>query len=110
MLVRSLLLATAIALPGVVGASVQAEIPVTDTDSGQYLSDAAVTADVKRALIAQRNLDALEIKVSTRKGVVQLSGFAGTSAQISQAIEVARGVRGVREVKNELRLKLADKP
>jgi hyperosmotically inducible protein len=109
MLARNLLLAAAVALSGAAVASVQAEIPVSDADADQYLSDAAVTAEVKRALIGQKNLDALEIKVSTRKGVVQLSGFAGTSAQISQAIDVARKVRGVREVKNELRLKL-DKP
>lgn len=105
MFFRSLLLCTAIALPSMAVAGGQVEGVAAGTDSEQYLSDAAVTSEVKTALLGQKNLDALDIKVSTRKGVVELSGFAGSSAQIAQAIDVARRVAGVREVRNELRLK-----
>jgi len=101
MFFKSLLLCSAVALSPVAAASGQVE----GSDSQQYLSDAAVTAEVKSALLGQKNLDALDIKVSTRKGVVELSGFAGSAAQIAQAIDVARRVSGVREVRNELRLK-----
>ncbi len=104
MLFKTLLLATTVVLSGTAVASVQTD-PAGNAESQQYLSDAAVTAQVKSALLGQKNLDALDINVSTRNGVVQLSGFAGSSAQISQAVEVARNVRGVREVKNDLRLK-----
>ncbi|AXQ28626.1 BON domain-containing protein [Solimonas sp. K1W22B-7] len=107
MLFKTLLLATAVALSGTAVASVQTDPAIGNAESQQYLSDAAVTAQVKSALLGQKNLDALDINVSTRNGVVQLSGFAGSSAQISQAVEVARNVRGVREVKNDLRLKTA---
>ena len=105
MLFKGLLLGVASILSPLATAGGQTE----NSDSQQYLSDAAVTSEVKTALLAQKNLDALDIKVSTRKGVVELSGLAGSSAQIAQAIDVARRVSGVREVRNELRLKTSNR-
>lgn len=102
---RTLLLMAALILPGHALASVQTTPPAVASAADQYRNDAAVTSQVKTALLAQKNLDALDINVATRDGVVHLSGFVGSSAQITQAIEVARGVRGVREVRNDLRLK-----
>ena len=46
-----------------------------------------------------------EINVETFKGVVQLSGFVRSQADIDQAIKVARGVAGVKSVKNDMRIK-----
>jgi osmotically-inducible protein OsmY len=46
-----------------------------------------------------------EINVETFKGVVQLSGFVSSHADISKAIEVARNVKGVKSVKNDMRVK-----
>jgi hypothetical protein len=43
--------------------------------------------------------------VETFKGVVQLSGFVSTQANISKAVEVARGAAGVKPVKNDMKLK-----
>jgi osmotically-inducible protein OsmY len=34
-----------------------------------------------------------------------LSGFANNSTEISRAAEIARGIKGVKEVKNDVRLK-----
>jgi osmotically-inducible protein OsmY len=39
------------------------------------------------------------------KGVVQLSGFVNSSADISTATKVARAVNGVTSVKNDMHLK-----
>ena len=47
----------------------------------------------------------MEINVETFKGRVQLSGFVSTQANASTAINVARGVTGVRDVKDDMRLK-----
>ena len=47
----------------------------------------------------------LEVKVETDKGVVQLSGFVASQAQIDKAVEVAKGVSGVREVQNKMSVK-----
>ena len=60
---------------------------------------------VKTALLAEKNLKALDINVETQNGVVQLSGFAVSSAQIVQAVDVAMNVKGVKDVKNDIRLK-----
>jgi len=38
-------------------------------------------------------------------GVVQLSGFVRSQADIDQAVQVARGVAGVKSVKNDMRIK-----
>ena len=71
----------------------------------QYVSDAALTAKVKSALLAEKNLHSLDIKVITQNGIVQLSGFVTSSVQVDQAVEVAHAVEGVKDVKNDLRLK-----
>ncbi|MDO9366014.1 MAG: BON domain-containing protein, partial [Methylotenera sp.] len=47
-----------------------------------------------------------EINVETYKGVVQLSGFVSSEADIDKAVEIARGVNGVTSVKNDMRLKV----
>jgi osmotically-inducible protein OsmY len=50
-------------------------------------------------------LSSAEINVETFKGVVQLSGFVNSSADITKAVEVASGVGGVKSVKNDMQLK-----
>jgi len=77
----------------------------TKSEAGQYVSDSAVTAKVKSALLAEKNLKSTDISVETQNGVVQLSGFVASSAQSEQAADVAKHVKGVKEVKNDLRLK-----
>ena len=46
-----------------------------------------------------------EINVETFKGVVQLSGFVSSPANINRAVEITRGVSGVTSVRNDMRLK-----
>lgn len=75
------------------------------SEAGQYVTDAAITAKVKTALIAEKNLKSLDVNVETQNGVVQLSGFVVSSAQVDQAEDIAKRVKGVKEVKNDLRLK-----
>jgi len=43
--------------------------------------------------------------VETFKGVVQLSGFVNSPQAVSRAVEVAKGVSGVKSVKNDLLVK-----
>jgi osmotically-inducible protein OsmY len=77
------------------------------SEAGQYVSDSAVTAKVKTALLAEKGLKSTDISVETQNGTVQLSGFVTSSAQIDQAVDVAEHVNGVKDVKNDLRLKTA---
>ena len=77
----------------------------TKESSGEYLDDSVITTKVKSAFVADKTVKAMDIKVETFKGVVQLSGFANSQTEIDRAVEVARGVKGVQSVKNDIRLK-----
>lgn len=73
--------------------------------TGEYLDDSVVTTKVKAAVFKTPGLNSAEINVETFKGVVQLSGFVDTQANINKAVEVASKVKGVSSVKNDMRLK-----
>ena len=64
-----------------------------------------ITTKVKTAVLNEPTLKSSEINVETFKGVVQLSGFVNSEADIKKAAEVARGVKGVTSVKNDMHLK-----
>jgi len=72
---------------------------------GEYIDDAVITTKVKKAIFDEPSLKSSEIKVETYKGVVQLSGFVSSEANIKKAVEVARSVKGVTSVKNDMQLK-----
>jgi hyperosmotically inducible protein len=78
---------------------------VADRSTGDVVDDAALTAKVKAALIDDELTKAGEINVETRQGVVQLAGFVNTDAERDQATAVARGVAGVKSVRNDLQIK-----
>lgn len=77
----------------------------TQEGTGEYFDDSVITTKVKTALFHESSLKSFDIKVDTFKGRVQLSGFVNTQADIDKAVEIARGVKGVVEVKNSLQLK-----
>jgi osmotically-inducible protein OsmY len=77
----------------------------TRESTGEYLDDAAITAKVKAAFVNDPTLKATEINVETFKGDVQLSGFVAQPQDAQHAAEVARGVKGVTSVKNDIRVK-----
>ena len=77
----------------------------TREGTGEYVDDTVITAKVKAAIFNEPSLKSSEINVETFKGTVQLAGFARYQADIFKAGEVARGVTGVKTVKNDLRLK-----
>jgi len=73
--------------------------------TGEYVDDSVITTKVKSLLVADDFLKSFEIGVETRKGIVQLSGFVGNQKAIDKAGEIARSVKGVKSVKNDLILK-----
>lgn len=91
----------AFALAGIQGCSSSPK----QESTGEYIDDALITAKVKAAILDEPSLKVGEINVETYKGVVQLSGFVGSSAAANRAVEVARGVKGVKSVKNDMRVK-----
>ncbi len=73
--------------------------------TGEYVDDSVITTKVKAAMLNEPGLSSAEINVETFKGEVQLSGFVNSRADINRAVEVARSVKGVHSVKNDMRLK-----
>lgn len=72
---------------------------------GDYIDDTVITTKVKTAIFDDPVLKVLQISVETRQGVVQLSGFVDSAQSVTRAGEVARGVAGVKSVKNDLIVK-----
>ena len=73
--------------------------------TGEYIDDSVITAKVKAVIFEESTLKSAEINVETFKGTVQLSGFVTSQANINKAAELARGVKGVMSVKNDMRVK-----
>jgi osmotically-inducible protein OsmY len=73
--------------------------------TGEYIDDSWITTKVKAEILNEPTLKSAEINVETFKGSVQLSGFVSSSANIDKAVSLARNVRGVTAVKNDMRLK-----
>ena len=71
----------------------------------EYVDDSVITAKVKTAVFEDASLKSAEINVETHKGMVQLSGFVRSRADINRAVQVARGVKGVTPVKNDMIVK-----
>ena len=69
---------------------------------GAYIDDAAITSSVKLRLAESKAVSATAIGVETLNGVVQLSGFARSAAERSAAEKLAREVKGVKAVRNEI--------
>jgi osmotically-inducible protein OsmY len=72
---------------------------------GEYVDDSVITAKVKAAILNDPEVSVMEVSVETYDGVVQLSGFVSTRAQANRAIELARGVSGVKSVKDDMQIR-----
>jgi osmotically-inducible protein OsmY len=77
----------------------------TSEGTGEYIADSVITAKVKASIFNEPTIKASEINVETYKGDVQLSGFVADPRDAAKAVEIARGVKGVTSVKNDVRVK-----
>jgi len=77
----------------------------TQSSTGEYIDDTAITAKVKAALFKDELIKGRDISVETFKGTVQLSGFVNTAREKELAASIAAGVNGVTTVKNSLTIK-----
>eukprot|EP01036_Dinobryon_divergens_P021129 gene21129-29003_t len=66
--------------------------------TGAYVDDAGITTTVKAKMLEDKTVSASSISVETLNGTVQLSGFAKSMAEKSQAENIARNVKNVRSV------------
>jgi len=93
-----------IGMTGCDGSQEEARAPAARTTVGTEIDDTVVTARVKATLLSDPDVKSNDIKVETRKGRVQLSGFVGTQARIDNAIALTRKVEGVKGVENAMSL------
>ena len=72
---------------------------------GEFVDDAVITAKVKSAFVEDKEVSALNVRVETYKGMVQLSGFVSSREAMNQAVRVTSGIKGVSSVKNDMRIR-----
>jgi hyperosmotically inducible protein len=77
----------------------------THESTGEYVTDSWITTKVKAALVDDPAVKATEVNVETFKGKVQLSGFVSSQTAMNEAVRITRGIKGVTEVKNDMRIK-----
>lgn len=93
------------AVPGVKSVDNKVSLKGAPTTVGNKVDDGIVTTQVKVALLGDASVKSFDIAVVTRKNEVQLSGFVDNQAQIDRAVEVARGIKGVSNVINDMKVK-----
>ena len=69
---------------------------------GAYVDDATITTQVKGRFVENREVDAISIHIETLNGTVMLTGFAKNVGERATAERIARGVNGVKSVRNEI--------
>jgi hyperosmotically inducible periplasmic protein len=72
---------------------------------GAYVDDTAITTSVKARFLDNKEVDGTSIRVETLKGTVMLSGFAKSALERNTAENIARNVKGVTQVKNEIAIR-----
>ena len=71
---------------------------------GDQVDDATLTARVKSALMASRDVPTLAIDVDSLEGVVSLTGMVANNGVSINVERVVEGVSGVLEIKNYLQI------
>ena len=72
---------------------------------GAYIDDTNITTAVKVRFVENKDVDATSISVETLNGTVQLPGFAKNATEKVRAEELARSVKGVKSIRNEIALR-----
>jgi hyperosmotically inducible periplasmic protein len=75
---------------------------MTGESVGQNIDDATITTEVKAKLTGERASNLTRVSVATANGNVSLTGVVPTGADRNRAEEIARGVKGVKGVTNNL--------
>ena len=103
---RNLLSAALVAIAAAVSGCASDAPPENRRTTGEFTSDAALTAKVKSAIATDVGArTAAAINIETHRGVVQLTGFVDSREQAAKAEGAAKKVEGVRSVKNDVRIK-----
>jgi len=74
-----------------------------ESKTKNFVKDSVITTKIKSLYVKDKQVSALHVKVDTdAQGVVTLSGKAKTQAEADRAVTIARGVKGVTDVTNNI--------
>lgn len=73
-----------------------------DRSVGDKIDDASITAQVKTSLLYHRSTSGLKTTVTTKDGVVTLTGKSKNAAELALATKLANDVNGVKSVNNKM--------
>jgi osmotically-inducible protein OsmY len=71
----------------------------------EAVDDNLLANKVKMALYADKQVRGRQITVEASQGVIQLSGVAASTTEAQRAVQIAQGIKGVKEVRNRLTVK-----
>lgn len=83
---------------------------MTGQTAGRYIDDTTITTQVKSKLAADHLASLTKFNVTTQNGVVYLTGNVDTPDRAQRAVDLARGVKGVRDVVNQIQVASATPP
>jgi len=96
---------TAGAASGSTSVCAQTHEPAKANTAATVIDDSVITSKVKAALLGDKEIDSLKVSVTTKRGVVTLSGTAKTNDMLNRIVEHTSKIEGVREVVNLLKIK-----
>lgn len=73
--------------------------------AGSYVDDATISTQVRAKIVQDPAVKLTDVNVETYKGEVQLTGFVKSADEKLRAAELARSVKGVRSVKNDIAIR-----
>lgn len=101
------ILSATLAMPLYAGETAKEE--QADRTAGQVVDDMSIAARLKTALATDPTTDAIDIDIEVDRDQVQLNGFVDSEAERDRAGEIARNLKGVASVENNLRLQPHDR-
>jgi hyperosmotically inducible periplasmic protein len=70
----------------------------------EKVEDSWITTKVKSEFAVDKTVSATNIHVDTNNGVVRLSGVAKSTEEANKAVSIAKGVKGVTSVRNDMQI------
>lgn len=78
---------------------------LTGETAGENIDDTVLTSQIKAKLADEKLINTTRVSVKTERGVVYLTGAVTTSEERHKVVEIAKNVKGVREVVDHLEIR-----
>ena len=78
---------------------------LTGETAGENIDDTVLTTQIKAKLADEKLVNTTRVSVKTERGVVYLTGAVATSEERSKVVQIAKNVKGVRQVVDHLEIR-----